>query len=63
MQKVEVLLGKKSAVSSANSVSKSLRTTIPNEIAENLSLEAGDIVDWEIVSHNGKKYARVRKLE
>ena len=63
MQEVIVLMGKKSTVSYANSEKKSLRTTIPGEIGESLGLDAGDILDWEVVAHNGKKHARVRKLE
>ena len=66
MQKIEVMLGRKSrksTVSYANSVSKSLRTTVPTEIVENLSLEVGDVLDWELVTHNNKKAVKVRKLE
>jgi bifunctional DNA-binding transcriptional regulator/antitoxin component of YhaV-PrlF toxin-antitoxin module len=50
-------------VSKANSVSSSLRTTIPNEIVGYLDLKLGDVIDWEESSEKGKKYARIRKLE
>jgi bifunctional DNA-binding transcriptional regulator/antitoxin component of YhaV-PrlF toxin-antitoxin module len=50
-------------VSKANSISSSLRTTIPNEIVDYLGLNIGDVVDWEESSEKGKKYARIRKLE
>jgi bifunctional DNA-binding transcriptional regulator/antitoxin component of YhaV-PrlF toxin-antitoxin module len=50
-------------VSKANSVSSSLRTTIPNEIVDYLGLKIGDVVDWEESQEKGKKYARIRKLE
>ena len=50
-------------ISKANSISSSLRTTIPNDIVEYLDLKLGDVVDWEEYQEKGKKYARVRKLE
>jgi hypothetical protein len=56
-------LVKTSKVTLANNVSKSLRATIPNNVAEYLSLESGDVIEWETFSQNGKKYARIRKLQ
>ena len=50
-------------ISKANSISSSLRTTIPNDIVIYLDLKLGDVVDWEEYQEKGKKYARVRKLE
>ena len=50
-------------ISKANSISSSLRTTIPNDIVEYLDLKLGDVVDWEEYQEKGKKYARIRKLE
>jgi bifunctional DNA-binding transcriptional regulator/antitoxin component of YhaV-PrlF toxin-antitoxin module len=50
-------------ISKANSVSSSLRTTIPYEIVDYLGLKIGDVVDWEESHEKGRKYARIRKLE
>jgi bifunctional DNA-binding transcriptional regulator/antitoxin component of YhaV-PrlF toxin-antitoxin module len=50
-------------ISKANSISSSLRTTIPNDIVEYLELKIGDVIDWDVYQERGKKYARIRKLE
>jgi bifunctional DNA-binding transcriptional regulator/antitoxin component of YhaV-PrlF toxin-antitoxin module len=50
-------------ISKANSISSSLRTTIPNDIVEYLDLKIGDVIDWDEYQERGKKYARIRKLE
>jgi bifunctional DNA-binding transcriptional regulator/antitoxin component of YhaV-PrlF toxin-antitoxin module len=50
-------------ISKANSISSSLRTTIPNDIVEYLGLKIGDVIDWDEYQERGKKYARIRKLE
>lgn len=55
-------LVKTSKVTLANNVSKSLRATIPNNVADYLGLESGDVIEWETFMHNGKKSARIRKL-
>jgi bifunctional DNA-binding transcriptional regulator/antitoxin component of YhaV-PrlF toxin-antitoxin module len=34
-------------ISKANSISSSLRTTIPNDIVEYLDLKIGDVIDWD----------------
>jgi bifunctional DNA-binding transcriptional regulator/antitoxin component of YhaV-PrlF toxin-antitoxin module len=47
----------------ANNVSGSLRITIPNDIAEEMGLKVGDVVDWDTTTDKGRKYARIRKLE
>jgi hypothetical protein len=52
-----------SKITLANAISKSLRATIPVEIVESLNLEVGEVIEWELFNHNGKKYARIRKLE
>ena len=54
---------KTTRVQLANNVSGSLRITIPNDIAEDMGLKVGDVVDWDITTEKGKKYARIRKLE
>jgi bifunctional DNA-binding transcriptional regulator/antitoxin component of YhaV-PrlF toxin-antitoxin module len=50
-------------ISKANTISSSLRTTIPNDIVEYLDLKIGDVVDWDEYQEKGRKYARIRKLE
>ena len=50
-------------ISKANSISSSLRTTIPNDIVEYLDLKIGDVIDWDEYQEKGKKYACIRKLE
>jgi hypothetical protein len=48
----------------ATTTSNSLRTTIPEDIAKDMDLNIGDILDWEVhSSEKGKKYVKVRKLE
>jgi bifunctional DNA-binding transcriptional regulator/antitoxin component of YhaV-PrlF toxin-antitoxin module len=54
---------KPTRISKANSISSSLRTTIPNDIVEYLDLKIGDVIDWDEYQERGKKYARIRKLE
>jgi bifunctional DNA-binding transcriptional regulator/antitoxin component of YhaV-PrlF toxin-antitoxin module len=54
---------KTTRVQLANNVSGSLRITIPNDIAGDMGLKVGDVVDWDITTDKGKKYARIRKLE
>jgi len=56
-------MGAKSTVARANSKSNSLRATVPEEIAKDLGLKVGDMLDWSTESEKGKKYARFRKLE
>ena len=56
-------MGGKSTVAKANSVSSSLRATIPEDIVSELGLKVGDVLDWQTFSDKGKKYASFRKLE
>lgn len=56
-------MGTKSTVAKAVSNSTSLRATIPAEIASELELKPGDVLDWSTESDKGKKYARFRRLE
>lgn len=55
-------MGEKSTVARANTKSLSIRTTIPEKIAKELKLNVGDVLDWE-VSQEGKKIAKIRRLE
>jgi bifunctional DNA-binding transcriptional regulator/antitoxin component of YhaV-PrlF toxin-antitoxin module len=57
-------MGKKSHITKATTTSNSLRTTIPVDIAKDMDLNIGDILDWEVhASEKGKIYVKVRKLE
>ena len=52
-----------SKVAKATTNSKSLRTTIPENVVADLGLDVSDVLDWQIVEEKGKKYAKFRKLE
>jgi bifunctional DNA-binding transcriptional regulator/antitoxin component of YhaV-PrlF toxin-antitoxin module len=56
-------VGKKSTVAKATTNSSSLRATIPEAIVKELKLEAGDILDWQVVTEKGRKYAKIRRME
>ena len=47
----------------ANPQSTSIRTTVPNAVVQQLNLEVGDRLDWDIRSEDGKKYVIVSKVE
>jgi hypothetical protein len=55
-------MAKTSKVTQANTVSKSVRATIPNNVVEHLKLELGDVIEWETFTQNGKPGAKIRKL-
>ena len=40
-----------------------MRTTIPMEIARELRISVGDVLDWSIEKRDGRKVAVIRKLE
>jgi len=40
-----------------------LKTIIPVEIIEELNLQPGDVLAWEIEKRNGRKVVVLRKLE
>lgn len=56
-------MGQTSKVTQANTLSKSVRATIPNSVAEYLGVKLGDVLEWETLTQNGKKAVRVRKLQ
>jgi hypothetical protein len=56
-------LVKTSKITLANAISKSVRATIPNDVVEHLSLEVGDVIEWETFKEGGKHYAKIRKLQ
>lgn len=41
---------------------RSLRTTVPISVIEQLDLNPGDVFDWDIRSQNGDKYVIVKKV-
>jgi len=53
-----------SRIAKANSVSSSVRSTIPSRIVEGLKLEIGDAIEWELYTDSkGEPRANVRKLK
>jgi bifunctional DNA-binding transcriptional regulator/antitoxin component of YhaV-PrlF toxin-antitoxin module len=56
-------LVKTSKIALANTLSKSVRATIPNDVVEHLGLEVGDVIEWETFREGGKQYAKIRKLQ
>ena len=56
-------MGYKSAVAKASNKSPSVRTTVPEKIANEMGIQAGDVLDWEIGSEKGRKVMKVKKLE
>jgi bifunctional DNA-binding transcriptional regulator/antitoxin component of YhaV-PrlF toxin-antitoxin module len=50
-------------VARASSNSLSVRATIPEEIAKEMQLSIGDILDWEIEERKNRKVMIVKKLE
>lgn len=56
-------MGDKSTVAKASTNSPSVRATIPENIAKELGLKVGDVLDWSVIEDKGKKYARFRRLE
>ncbi len=56
-------MGNKSAVARANSKSVSVRATIPEDVARQMGLVVGDVLDWEVEERKNRKVAIIRKLE
>lgn len=63
MQQNREELVKISRIALANTKSKSVRATIPNEVVETLGLDVGDVIEWETFKEGGKQYAKIRKLQ
>jgi len=53
----------KSTVNIADKKSGSLRAVIPKEICEELGLQPGDVLAWDIEERDGRKVAILRKME
>lgn len=60
---MRVNLGEKSTVARASSNSPSIRATIPEDIAKEMQLSVGDVLDWEIEERKNRKIMIVKKLE
>ena len=56
-------MGEKTKVSALSSRSRSLKTTIPIEVAEAMGIKAGSWLDWEIREINGERVIVVRKID
>jgi bifunctional DNA-binding transcriptional regulator/antitoxin component of YhaV-PrlF toxin-antitoxin module len=56
-------MGEKSMVARASSKSPSIRATIPEKITKEMSLNVGDVLDWEIEVRKSRKVMIVKKLE
>jgi len=56
-------MGQKSTVAKANSNSPSVRATIPEEVAKDMQLSVGDVLDWETEIRKNRKVMVVKKLE
>ena len=57
-------MGEKTKVTALSSKSRSLKTTIPIKIADELGIKPGSWLDWEIKEiEDGKKVIIVRKIE
>jgi len=53
----------KSTVNIADKKSGSLRAVIPKEIVEELGLQPGDVLAWDVEERDGRKVAVIRRLE
>jgi bifunctional DNA-binding transcriptional regulator/antitoxin component of YhaV-PrlF toxin-antitoxin module len=51
-----------SKVAKANTT-KSLRTTIPSDIAKEVDLKIGDLLIWSVDQQKGKKLITIKKVE
>jgi bifunctional DNA-binding transcriptional regulator/antitoxin component of YhaV-PrlF toxin-antitoxin module len=55
-------LGYKSTVVKADRKSPSVRVSIPAELAKELDIKPGDVLDWEPIDEKGRKMVKVKKL-
>ena len=63
MSRCVAVMGEKSMVARASSKSPSIRATIPEKITKEMSLNVGDVLDWEIEVRKSRKVMIVKKLE
>jgi len=52
-----------SKVVKASPRSPSVRTTIPEDIVREASIQIGDVLEWKVINSDGKKSINIRKLE
>lgn len=50
-----------SRVTKATTTSKSLRSTIPEDIVNELGVKPGDVLIWSLEEQRGKKFVSVEK--
>jgi bifunctional DNA-binding transcriptional regulator/antitoxin component of YhaV-PrlF toxin-antitoxin module len=58
---MEPLITKTSSVSRFRSGSRSVKTTIPVEVAELLKIKPGDVLIWEVRMIDSERFADVKK--
>ena len=56
-------MGEKTKVTALSSKSRSLKTTIPLKIVDELGIKPGSWLDWEVKEINGEKVIVIRKLD
>ena len=56
-------MGSKSTVARASSNSPSIRATIPEDVAKEMQISVGDVLDWEVEDRKNRKVMVVKKLE
>ena len=56
-------MGEKTKVSALSSKSRSLKTTIPIKIADELGIRAGSWLDWGVKEIDGEKVIIIRKID
>ena len=56
-------MGEKTKVTALSSRSRSLKTTIPIEIADELGIRPGSWLDWEVREIEGEKVIIIRKID
>lgn len=49
-----IVMGFKTTITKASTITNSLRTTVPAAIINQFNLECGDILEWELKADNGK---------
>jgi len=49
-----IIMGFKTTIAKASTISNSFRTTVPAAIINQFNLKDGDKLDWELKAENGK---------
>jgi len=61
--RLKEILASPSKVAKANTNSKSLRATIPEDVVEELKVKPGDLLIWSTEERKGKRIATVERWE